>query len=105
MVPLSDTYTFYLTADDAANLAINHTLLINASDVCCIEHRASVYLLANTFYQISLEYQQLTGSAAVSLLYSSSAIRKQVGCKDSYSFRCHLHDHARSPLLYDKLYH
>ena len=42
--PVSEVFTFYLTADDAAALAVNHTLVINATDVCCIEHRATVAL-------------------------------------------------------------
>ena len=76
--PVSETYTFYLTADDAANLALNHTLLINASDICCIEHRATVFLQKGTFYHLALEYQQLTGAASVNLQYSSASVRKQV---------------------------
>ena len=76
--PVSETFTFYLTADDAANLALNHTLLINASDVCCIEHRASVFLTQGVYYDLALEYQQLTGAANVVLQYSSASVRKQV---------------------------
>ena len=77
--PVSETFTFYLTADDAANLALNHTLLINASDVCCIEHRATVFLTQGVYYDLALEYQQLTGAANVVLQYSSASVRKQVG--------------------------
>ena len=42
--PVSEVFTFYLTADDAAALAVNHSLVINATDVCCVEHRATVAL-------------------------------------------------------------
>jgi uncharacterized protein YpmB len=78
LVPKTESYTFYLIADDAANLAINHTLVINASDVCCIEHRAVVSLIEGEYIDLSLEYQQLTGAASVSLQWSSASVRKQI---------------------------
>eukprot|EP01036_Dinobryon_divergens_P022354 gene22354-30602_t len=78
MLPKSDVYTFYLTADDSAVLTLNHSVLINGTDVCCIEHRASLLLLAGVYYDLNVAYIELTGSASISLKYSSSSIQKQV---------------------------
>ena len=78
LAPKSEAYTLYLTADDFANLAVNHTLVINSSDVCCIEHRAVVYLVKGTYLDLVLEFQQLTGPASVLLQWSSASVRKQV---------------------------
>lgn len=78
LAPKTEAYTLYLTADDAANLAVNHTMVINASDVCCIEHRAVVNLVADQYIDLILEYQQLTGAASVTLMWSSASVRKQI---------------------------
>ena len=85
MAPKGELTTFYLKADDFANLYFNHTLLVNASSVCCIEYRASIALQAGVYYDFVLEYQQLTGSAAVSVMFSTPTIRKQV-VPSSYFF-------------------
>jgi hypothetical protein len=78
IIEQSAIYIFYLLADDSAIFNLNHTLLIDASDVCCIEHRASIYLEAGMYYQFDLNYIELTGTSSISLKYSSSFIRKQV---------------------------
>ena len=78
MVTKSEMYTIYLTADDGANLYLNHSLLINGSDVCCVEHRAQIFLAAGVYYDVVLEYQEFTGTASVSLKYSSASVRKQI---------------------------
>lgn len=78
MVTKSELYTIYLTADDGANLYVNHTLLINGSDVCCIEHRVQIGLEANVYYDFALQYTEVTGTASVSLMYSSASVRKQI---------------------------
>jgi len=78
VVSKSEMYTFYLTADDSANLYFNHSTLINGSAVCCVEHRASIFLTIGVYYDIVIEYRQLTGAAAISLMYSSASVRKQV---------------------------
>lgn len=78
LVPKTDAYTFYLTADDSANLAVNHTMIINSSAVCCIEHRAVMMLYQGEYVDIILEYQQLTGAASISLSWSSSSMNKVI---------------------------
>jgi len=77
MVPVSEMFTFYLTSDDSATLNLNHSMLINASDVCCVEHRAHVFLQAGTYYDLSIDYVELTGAASIFLQYSSPSIKKQ----------------------------
>ena len=78
VVPKTDVYTFYMTADDSAVLTLNHSILINGTDVCCIEHRASILLVAGVYYDFNIAYVELTGSASINLKYSSSSILKQI---------------------------
>ena len=83
-VPKTETYTFYLTADDSAMLYLDHELLIDASEVCCIEHRAQVTLEAGVFYDIQMTYVELTGTAAIELQYSSNSLKKQIIPADQF---------------------
>ena len=78
MVPKTDEYVFYVTADDYALLYLNHSLLIDTSAVCCIEYRASIILLGGVYYDIVIDYVELTGSASIQMSYSSSSITKQI---------------------------
>ena len=78
MVPKTDEYVFYITADDYALLYLNHSLLIDTSAVCCIEYRSTIILLAGVYYDFVLQYVELTGSANMQMSYSSSSITKQV---------------------------
>lgn len=77
MVPRTDEYVFYIIADDYAQLFLNHSLLIDTSAVCCIEYRASLVLFGGVYYDIVIDYVELTGSASVQMSYSSSSITKQ----------------------------
>lgn len=77
MVDLTEEYTLYLTADDTAQLTLNHSLLIDGTATCCIEYRATIVLLAGTFYDLQVTYTELTGAASISLYYSSPSLPKQ----------------------------
>merc|ERR1711871_1689662 len=76
-VDRDEIYTFYLDADDEARLYVNHTLLIDMGDECCIEKRVRMQLNASVYYDIVVEYKELTGSASVRLSYSSMTLKKQ----------------------------
>merc|ERR1711871_1578225 len=76
-VDRDEIYTFYLDADDEARLYVNHTLLIDMGDECCIEKRVRMQLNASVYYDIVVEYKELTGSASVRLSYSSVTLKKQ----------------------------
>jgi hypothetical protein len=77
-VSSSDLYTFYTTADDAVVIYLNHSVLINATQACCIEYKRSVFLTADVFYDVVIEYVELTGTASINWKYSSASIPKQV---------------------------
>lgn len=78
MVPKSELYTLYLTADDSAELFVNHSMLINASSASQVEHRTKIYLEGGVFYDFVLQYRDFSGTASVSLSYSSISVRKRI---------------------------
>ena len=77
----NEEYTFYVVADDAVRLYVDHELLIDAWDDDRIqpgnEQRATVSLTKDQFHDIRVEYREETGLAYVQLQWSSSSIRKQ----------------------------
>ena len=77
-VDKTEEYTLYILADDGARVFLNHSLLIDAWDVASIEYRAQVSLTANVYYDLVIEYQELTGSARVIFSYGSTSVKKQV---------------------------
>jgi len=77
-VDKSEIYTIYMYSDDQASVYLDHKLLITASDTCCVELRAEVYLEKDKFYDLSIQYVELTGAASISLSYSSISVKKQI---------------------------
>jgi hypothetical protein len=53
-------------------------MLINKTETCCIEHRSHVFLTAGVYYDLVIEYNELVGSAFITLHYSSASVRKQI---------------------------
>lgn len=77
----NEDYTFYVIADDAVRVYVNHMLLIDAWEDDSIqpgnEQRATVTLTKDHFHDLRVEYREETGLAYVQLQWSSSSIRKQ----------------------------
>jgi len=78
VVDKSEMYTIYLTGDDSVSLMLNHTMLLNKTDTCCVEQRAHIFLTAGVYYDLVIEYVELVGSAFITLQYSSASVRKQI---------------------------
>lgn len=76
----SQTYTFYLAADDGCRLWVNGTKLIDdwAFNYSNSERTATIALSANTFYSIKVEYLENSGWADVYLSWSSASQAKQI---------------------------
>ena len=77
----TEDYTFYVIADDAVRVYVDHELLIDACEDDSIqpgnEQRATVSLTKDRFHDLRVEYREETGLAYVQLQWSSNSIRKQ----------------------------
>ncbi len=77
--PLSDTYTFYTTADDGVRLWINGQLLIdNWVDQSATERSGSITLLARQRYDVKMEYYENGGDAVATLAWSTPSMPKVI---------------------------
>ena len=74
----TEEYTFYLEADDGVRLWLDHELVLDAWETCCVELRINFAMVKNRFADIRLEYKEEVGTAAVRLQWSSPAILRQV---------------------------
>ncbi len=76
----SQTYTFYLAADDGCRLWVNGVKLIDdwAFNTTNSERSATIALSANTLYSIRVEYLENSGWADVYLSWSSASQAKQI---------------------------
>ena len=73
----SENYTFYAYADDGVRMWIDHVKIIDSWDVSGNETVATVPLTANKYHDIRVEYKEVTGTAIVSLQWSSFSVSKQ----------------------------
>ena len=78
-VDFTETYTFFLNADDGARLWVNGQLLIDQFQSGSVtEASATINVIAGRKYDIQLEYLEDTGSASVKLEWSSPSLPRQV---------------------------
>jgi hypothetical protein len=72
------THTFYVNSNDGAKLTVNGTVLIDdLTGGNKRERSGSIALTLGQFYTIELRYQNLTGPAEVTLMFSTSTVGKQ----------------------------
>lgn len=74
----TETYTFYATADDGVRVWVNGNLIIDQGTQPGVEGFGTVALTAGQSYPIKVEYLQSTGTASVSLSWSSASTAKQI---------------------------
>jgi hypothetical protein len=74
----TETYTFYVNADDGARLRVNGQLLFDRSNGRPGEGSGTISLNAGQKYAIVLEYDENKKSAFVTLSWSSASQPKQV---------------------------
>jgi len=74
----SQTYKFYVDANNGVRLWVNNKLLIDRWANSWGESSGSINLLANQKYDIKLEYYEFDNSANAKLSWSSSTQAKQV---------------------------
>eukprot|EP00290_Baffinella_frigidus_P000367 CAMPEP_0180183136 /NCGR_PEP_ID=MMETSP0986-20121125/41047_1 /TAXON_ID=697907 /ORGANISM="non described non described, Strain CCMP2293" /LENGTH=821 /DNA_ID=CAMNT_0022136569 /DNA_START=159 /DNA_END=2622 /DNA_ORIENTATION=+ len=74
----AETYTFYATTDDGARLWVDNVPLIDRWDSFCNETSATISLNANVFYNMKMEYKQVTGSAFAKLSWASQSTPKEI---------------------------
>jgi hypothetical protein len=76
--PTSDTYTFFLNANDGARLFINGRQIISRSGNPALgEQKAQFFLRAGQRYDIRLEYSDNTGSASINLAWANRTQARQ----------------------------
>ena len=86
----TDTYTFFITADDGVRLFIDHDLIIDMWQLDSVEKKASIQLVADTFYDIKMEYKDETGKAHIRLEWSSNAIKRSLIPSDQLYYATHI---------------
>lgn len=75
----SQTYKFYARVDDGVRLWVNNVRIINRwSDQNSSEVTGSISLQAGVYYPITLEYYDDSGSANITLSWSSASRAKEV---------------------------
>jgi hypothetical protein len=75
----SETYTFYLRADDGLRLWVNGQLLVDQwKDQGTTEYAGSIALTAGQKYDIRVDYYDNSLSAVAQLSWSSATTPKQI---------------------------
>ncbi|MEI7730467.1 MAG: PA14 domain-containing protein [Verrucomicrobiota bacterium] len=76
----TETYTFYVTADDGARLWVNDRMILGRTvySSSALEVSGKIALKAGEHYNIVLEYNESTGQAKVRLGWSSPSQAKEI---------------------------
>eukprot|EP00026_Physarum_polycephalum_P006064 Phypoly_transcript_06105.p1 GENE.Phypoly_transcript_06105~~Phypoly_transcript_06105.p1 ORF type:complete len:540 (+),score=81.67 Phypoly_transcript_06105:182-1621(+) len=75
----TQTYTFYVTADDTARLYVGGSLIFDGwLQNTNTERSGIIALTAGQMVAINLQYKDVTGTASISLSWSSSSQAKQI---------------------------
>ncbi|HEX3132769.1 MAG TPA: alkaline phosphatase family protein [Planctomycetota bacterium] len=77
--PLSQAYTFLVTADDGVRLWVNGQKLVDQwNDHGPTEYSGTITLTAGSYYDLVLEYYQAGGGARIALAWAGAATPKQL---------------------------
>lgn len=80
----SEEYTFYITRDNGVRLWINNKLIVDKWDnLVGVDDAGKIFLQADKFYDIKLEYFNNCGDGYVKLEWSSKSIGKSVVPKEN----------------------
>ena len=74
----TENYTFFLDVDDNAKVYIDGNIFINAWDVCCQVFQGVVFLNADQYYYLKIEYRQLYSDSRLVLYWSSRSQSKEI---------------------------
>jgi hypothetical protein len=74
----SETYTFYVSANDGSKLRVNGQLIIDQRRTQNGERSAEITLEAGKRYDLTLEFYQGGGSGTTRLSWSSPSLKKEV---------------------------
>jgi hypothetical protein len=86
----TETYTFYLYADDGVRMWLDHVKVIDSWQTTSVETRYSAALDASKYHDIRVEYKEHKGPAKVVLEWSSFSQAKEVVPADSLYYATHL---------------
>ena len=74
----SETYTFYMDADDGVRLWVNGVLMINSWTGSGERTSTPISLIAGTRYMIQIDYNQNINTAKAILSWSSASVPKAI---------------------------
>ncbi|HXI59794.1 MAG TPA: PA14 domain-containing protein, partial [Polyangia bacterium] len=75
----SQTYTFYTRSDDGVRLWVNNTLLIdNWTGHSATDNQASINLSSGQWYDIKMEYMQMSAGATIQLSWSAPSVPRAI---------------------------
>ena len=74
----SEVYTFHAIVDDGLKLYVNGLLITSHWYSKCSDVDGTIALVKDTFYDIKLDYLELTGNATMQLYWSSKSTPRQL---------------------------
>ena len=77
-VPISDAYTFYTTSDDDWSLYVDGVLKFNNYSGSQRTQQATINLVQNQLYSLTIKYRELYGGASIHFYWSSSNFAKTI---------------------------
>lgn len=86
----AETHTFYISSDDGAKLWVDNVVMIDRWDSTCNETSATIALKPHVFYNIKLEYKEVTGAAFVRMSWSSQSTPKEIVPASQLYYETHI---------------
>jgi len=76
--PTTEVYVLTISADEGVRLWWHHQLVVDRWDTCCNDELVTVSLQQNQFYDLRVEWKDITGNAYITLYWQTPTITKRV---------------------------
>ena len=86
----AETHTFFLSSDDGAKLWVDNVVMIDRWDSMCNETSATIALKPHVFYDIKLEYKEVTGTAFVRMSWATQSTPKEIVPANQLYYETHV---------------
>ena len=94
----TEEYTLYVTADDGVRFFVNHKMNIDPWGEALIEEKRVIYLQADIYYDMKIEYKDETGAAHLNIQWSSNSLGRMLIPSDQLYHASHI---VESPFKLD----
>lgn len=94
----TEEYTLYVTADDGVRFFVNHKMIIDPWGEALIEEKRVIYLQADIYYDMKIEYKDETGAAHLNMEWSSNSLVRMLIPSDQLYHASHI---VESPFKLD----